>query len=75
MDYAELRDLLLYLGAGNIADKDLPHRTKVTDLVRQRFHVEYKKMVADLKVRRNMFTSHIYLKDWEARAWPQIIYD
>jgi hypothetical protein len=56
MDCAELRDLLLYLGAGNVTDKDLPHRTKVTELVRQRFHVEYQKMVADMKVCVNTFT-------------------
>ncbi|KAF8959751.1 hypothetical protein BDZ97DRAFT_1639546, partial [Flammula alnicola] len=33
---------LLYLGDGNIADKDLPHRTKMTEMILDAF----KKLVA-----------------------------
>ena len=29
----EFRSLLLYIGEGKIVDKDIPHRTKVTNMI------------------------------------------
>lgn len=49
-DSPELRDLLLYIGAELLADADLPHRTKLTELIRKRFKMEYQKIIEELKV-------------------------
>lgn len=49
IDCAELRDLLLYLGT-ELEEKDLPHRTKLTELIRQRFRVEYENLIKELGV-------------------------
>jgi len=49
VDCPELRDLLLYIGT-NLQDKDIPHRTKVCDLILQRFNVEYNKNIERIKV-------------------------
>ncbi|KAI0309877.1 hypothetical protein OF83DRAFT_1071366 [Amylostereum chailletii] len=33
----------------DITDSDIPHRTKVTDLIYERFCIEYRKMVAEMQ--------------------------
>ncbi|KAJ8581992.1 hypothetical protein M405DRAFT_696549, partial [Rhizopogon salebrosus TDB-379] len=40
---------LLYLGEGKIHDKNLPHRTKLTEMILEEFRREYCKMKNDLK--------------------------
>ena len=47
--FPELRDLLLFLGT-NLEERDLPHRTKLTLLILERFHLEYEKLVNEIKV-------------------------
>lgn len=49
MDCPELRDLLLYLGT-QLGDEDIPHRTKLSELITQRFKVEYANMVQEISV-------------------------
>jgi hypothetical protein len=45
----ELRDLLLYIGA-QLEDSDIPHRTKLGELITARFKLEYANMVQDIAV-------------------------
>ncbi|KAH7918270.1 hypothetical protein BV22DRAFT_990206, partial [Leucogyrophana mollusca] len=40
---------LLYLGNGKIDDKDLPHRTKLTQMILDEYRKEYQKMKLELK--------------------------
>ncbi|KAG2744442.1 hypothetical protein P692DRAFT_201668534, partial [Suillus brevipes Sb2] len=40
---------LLYLGEGKIQDKNLPHRTKLTEMILTEFRTEYCKVKNDLK--------------------------
>ncbi|RDB20127.1 putative AC transposase [Hypsizygus marmoreus] len=48
VDCEELRDLLLYLGT-QLEERDIPHRTKLSQLILQRFREEYDKLIAELK--------------------------
>ncbi|KIY46809.1 hypothetical protein FISHEDRAFT_13473, partial [Fistulina hepatica ATCC 64428] len=43
-------------------DSDIPHRTKVADLIIERFQAEYQKMIDEIKnsVGRVSFTSDIW---------------
>lgn len=50
MDCPEFRDLLLYVSQGLLDDCDIPHRTKITEVIGQRFKEEYVKMVERLQV-------------------------
>ncbi|KAJ7468179.1 hypothetical protein FB451DRAFT_389795 [Mycena latifolia] len=47
VDCPELRDLLLFIGA-ELEDRDIPHRTKLSELVSQRFKYEWTRMVEDM---------------------------
>lgn len=51
----EFRELLLYLGEGKIQDKNLPHRTKLTEMILNEFRTEYCKIKDDLKVWHDKF--------------------
>jgi hypothetical protein len=57
VDCRELRDLLLYIGT-ELQDSDIPHRTKLSELITSRFKVEYSRMVEEINVRSCFF-------DWE----------
>ncbi|GLB45625.1 hypothetical protein LshimejAT787_2500170 [Lyophyllum shimeji] len=48
IDSPELRDLLLYVGT-QLDEDDLPHRTKLTQLIYERFQLELKKLIEELK--------------------------
>jgi hypothetical protein len=45
----ELRDLLLYLNA-DLSDDDIPHRTKLTQVIFESYNCEWKKLVDELQV-------------------------
>jgi hypothetical protein len=45
----ELRDLLLFIGA-QLEDRDIPHRTKLSEMITTRFKTEYNKMIEDIGV-------------------------
>ena len=49
VDCHELRDLLLFLSA-DLDDSDIPHRTKLGELIAESFKKEYLKMVAEISV-------------------------
>lgn len=53
IDRYEFRDLLLYASASDntLADKDVPHRKKLTDLIYDAFHKEHGRIVRELEVR------------------------
>ncbi|KAF4617427.1 hypothetical protein D9613_006423 [Agrocybe pediades] len=57
----ELRDLLLYLNF-DLTDRDIPHRTKLTQLIFESYHREWKKLVSDLQNSegRISFTSDLW---------------
>ncbi|KAI0048598.1 hypothetical protein FA95DRAFT_1467595, partial [Auriscalpium vulgare] len=57
---------LLYLGAETITDYDIPHRTKVTELIFERFREEYKKMVLEMQNSpgRISFTTDVWTDPW-----------
>ncbi|KAF5353589.1 hypothetical protein D9758_013794 [Tetrapyrgos nigripes] len=44
VDCPELRDLLLFIGT-DLADSDIPHRTKLSELIVQQFQKEYTEMI------------------------------
>lgn len=47
----ELRDLILYLGMGvDLEANQLPHRTKLAEMIAQRFVVECDRLKEDIKV-------------------------
>lgn len=50
MDCPEFRDLLLYISQECSEDEEIPHRTKLTELIGKRFKEEYIKMVECLCV-------------------------
>jgi hypothetical protein len=50
LECPEFRALLLYLGDGKMDDTDLPHRTKMTQMVLDEYRKEYNKTKSDLKV-------------------------
>jgi hypothetical protein len=50
LECPEFRDLLLYLGDGKISNADVPHRTKLTQMVLEEYWREYNKIKEDLKV-------------------------
>ncbi|KAJ7735047.1 hypothetical protein B0H16DRAFT_1765616 [Mycena metata] len=54
VDCPELRDLLLFIGA-QLEDRDIPHRTKLSQLISDRFQVEYKAMIREIQSRTVMF--------------------
>lgn len=45
----ELRDLLLHIGT-QLDDKHIPHRTKLSEMITERFKVEHAAMVQDICV-------------------------
>lgn len=49
VDCPELRDLLLFIGA-QLEDRDIPHRTKLSEMITTRFKTEYNKMIEDIGV-------------------------
>ncbi|THU88276.1 hypothetical protein K435DRAFT_608501, partial [Dendrothele bispora CBS 962.96] len=53
--------LLLYIGA-DIQDSDIPHRTKLSQLIVQQFQKEYSKMIGDIQnaLGRLSWTSDIW---------------
>ncbi|KIK73670.1 hypothetical protein PAXRUDRAFT_20608 [Paxillus rubicundulus Ve08.2h10] len=48
VDCPELRDLLLFIG-GDLADADIPHHTKLGELITERYKVEYAKMLTEIQ--------------------------
>lgn len=48
-DCTELRDLLLFLNA-DLRDQDIPHRTKLTRLIEERYKIEYAAMKHEIQV-------------------------
>lgn len=63
VDCPELRDLLLFIGA-QLEDGDIPHRTKLSQLISTRFHIEYTAMIKEIQVRkyfsRNLFVNSLH---------------
>ena len=57
----ELRDLLEYVGEGNITASDIPSRQRVSAMIVERYLVEYEKMLNEIKV------SHSFLSSLHAR--------
>lgn len=49
MDSPELRDLLLFIGR-DLEDGDIPHRTKISEMITQSYITEYQKLVEELQV-------------------------
>lgn len=49
IDSDEFRELLLY-GNPFISNGNLPHRTKLAELIHAEYHVVYQKMIEGLKV-------------------------
>lgn len=49
IDSRELRDLLLFIGA-DLQDRDIPHRTKLSEMIMSRFKLEHSKMVEEISV-------------------------
>ena len=49
MDCPELRNLLLYISV-DLDDGDIPHRTKLSELITTAFQWEYQDMINDIKV-------------------------
>lgn len=49
----EFRDLLLYLNS-DLGEHDLPHRTKLTELIFEQFRHHYADMRSELKVIRHI---------------------
>lgn len=49
VDCPELRDLLLFIGT-ELDDKDIPHRTKLSEIITTQFKAEYAKMVLEIQV-------------------------
>ncbi|GLB45978.1 putative hAT family C-terminal dimerisation region [Lyophyllum shimeji] len=72
IDSPELRDLLLYVGT-QLDEDDLPHRTKLTQLIYERFQVEFKKLIEELKnaAGRISFTSDLWT-DQNRRSYMAI---
>ncbi len=62
VDTPELRELLLYVGQNGISEKDLPHRSKLTDLIFESFQKEYAAMLERIRnsIGRVSFTSDIW---------------
>ena len=54
VDCPELQALLLFIGA-ELQEKDIPHRTKLAELIMERFHIEYKKILEELEVHFSFF--------------------
>lgn len=54
VDNKEFRDFALY-GRKNVCDGDLPHRTKLTELLFKTYETEHLKLVNDFKVRIQMY--------------------
>jgi len=50
LECPEFRELLLYLGDGKIDDSNVPHRTKVTQMVLDTYHKEHSNIKVDLRV-------------------------
>ncbi|KAJ7703836.1 hypothetical protein B0H14DRAFT_3903685 [Mycena olivaceomarginata] len=61
VDCPELRDLLLFIGA-QLEDDDIPHRTKMAELITERFKVEYQKMIHKIQnaISRISYTDDIW---------------
>ncbi|GLB45633.1 putative encoded by [Lyophyllum shimeji] len=72
IDSPELRDLLLYVGT-QLDEDDLPHRTKLTQLIYERFQLEFKKLIEELKnaAGRISFTSDLWT-DQNRRSYMAI---
>jgi hypothetical protein len=51
VDCPELWDLLLFIGA-QLDNGDIPHRTKLSQLISTRSHTEYTAMVRKIQVRK-----------------------
>ena len=49
MDSPELRDLLLFVGR-DLEDGDIPHRTKISEMIIQSYATEHQKLIEELKV-------------------------
>lgn len=50
MDSPELRDLFLFLGT-ELEERDLPHRTKLSQMIVERFQMEFRKLLEEIQVR------------------------
>jgi hypothetical protein len=85
VDCHELRDLLLFLSI-DLDDSDIPHRTKLGELIAENFKKEYTKMVGEISVSDcvplNCPFSHSLELSWPCRIYkrhlvspePAIIY-
>lgn len=51
VDCPEFRELLLYIGL-ELEDRDIPHRTKLSELITSRFKIEYAKINQEVQVRQ-----------------------
>jgi len=45
----ELRDLLLFIGT-DLTEHDIPHRTKLSELIVLRYKAEYAKLMVEVQV-------------------------
>ena len=51
VDSPELRNLLLYIGAGvGLLENDIPHRDKLKNLINRYMSKKYKEMIEDIQV-------------------------
>ncbi|KIK79105.1 hypothetical protein PAXRUDRAFT_162177 [Paxillus rubicundulus Ve08.2h10] len=48
VDCPELQDLLLFIG-GDLTNADILHRTKLRELITERYKVEYAKMLTEIQ--------------------------
>lgn len=51
VDNPFFRELLMYSSWGRLEEKDIPHRTKMRDLILNAYHVEYEALKTELKVK------------------------
>ncbi|KAJ6495742.1 hypothetical protein C8R47DRAFT_936308, partial [Mycena vitilis] len=55
---------LLFIGAELLDDKDIPHRTRLAELITTRFQVEYEQMIKEIQnsLGRVSFTDDIWTR-------------
>lgn len=49
----ELRDLLCFVGQGNLTDKDIPGRTELKKKITEAFQISYRKMAKEIQVSKS----------------------
>jgi hypothetical protein len=57
MDCPEFCELLLYVGP-QLNDSDIPHRTKMAELIEEQFQIEFGSLIKEIKVCRSYRRHH-----------------